>query len=78
MLLVDIDELWDGYLHLVGSPNKVSFLLRFLVLDALRLLIELNRVFNWVRNLRESLFFFAVAEFLLLNFDLVGNYDVAW
>ena len=35
-------------------------------------MIKLNRLFNWVWNLRKSLFLLAIAELFLLNFDLVG------
>jgi len=74
VLLIYVNELWNGHFHLVRAPDQIGFLELHLILNTLCTLIKLNRLFNWVRNLRKSFLLFAIAELFLLNLDLVG-YD---
>ena len=73
MLLVNIYELGYWHFHLVRAPHQISLLYLSLVLDALTRLIILKSIIYRVRDLRKGLFLLAVAELLLLHFNLVRN-----
>ena len=77
MLLVNIYELGYWHFHLVRAPHQISLLYLSLVLDALTRLIILKSIIYRVRYLRKGLFLLAIAEFLLLHFNLVRNDHIA-
>ena len=77
MLPIDVNELWDRHFHLVRAPDEVSLFNLALVLDALRRLVVLERVIDWIGDRRESLLLLAIAELFLLYLDLVCDNDVA-
>ncbi len=71
MFFVDFEEVGDWDAHLVGTPNKVSFLLIKLRTNAFSRLVELYCFFDRVRNLCEGLSINRVNKLFLLQFDLV-------
>jgi hypothetical protein len=71
MLFVKGNEIWNRDAHLVGAPNKVSFLDIIVSLNAFSVLIKLDSLANWVGNDSEVLLIFVVAEPLFLHFNVV-------
>lgn len=75
MLLVNVKELWNWNTHLVGSPNQVSFVAGFLILNSFSLLVVADSFIDGVGDLCEGLLTFVKDKSFLLNFDLVCLVD---
>jgi len=71
VLLVDLQELRNGNVHLVGTPNEVGLLERGGILDTLSTLVILDSVVDRVGDLGKSLALLTVAELLFLHLHLM-------
>ena len=78
MLLIDLDELGNRYMHLVWAPDQIGLVQRGFVLNALAALVVLNRVIDRVWDLRKRLTVLTVAKLFLVHFNLVSSNKLAW
>ena len=65
MFLVDINEVRNGNVHFVHSIDKFSFFLCHVIFEAFIVLVVLDRLRHWVRDLSESLPVFIENKLLL-------------
>lgn len=71
MLLVDVKELRYWHTHLIWTPNQVSFVAGFIILNSFSHLIVADSLINGVRDLGKRLLAFIKNELFLLDLDLV-------
>lgn len=77
VLLINLEEVWDGDRHFVWTPDQVGFLACNFLVNTHSTLVKFDCVRDGVWDLRKSLAFQTVAETFLLDFYLVSNGNFA-